>query len=89
MSNSRDVRVVDARRNDERARGGVTDSVHIPLHELADRLDEVPAGEVWVYCGSGYRASIAASVLDRDNHSVVLIDDSYPNAGLAGLDQPA
>ena len=31
----------------------------------ADRLDEVPEGEVWVYCGSGYRASIAASILDR------------------------
>lgn len=83
----RTVQVVDARRNDERACGGVTDSVHIPLHELADRLDEVPAGEVWVYCGSGYRASIAASVLDRHNHSVVLINDSYHNAGMAGLDQ--
>ncbi len=39
-------------------------SLHIPLHELAERLDEVPDGEVWVYCGSGYRASIAASMLD-------------------------
>ncbi|MDX6238677.1 MAG: hydroxyacylglutathione hydrolase [Kribbellaceae bacterium] len=84
----RAVRVIDTRRNDERADGGVADSLHIPLHELADRLDEVPAGEVWVYCGSGYRAAIAASVLDRHNHSVVLINDSYPNAGGA-LDQPS
>ncbi|SDY83204.1 Rhodanese-related sulfurtransferase [Modestobacter sp. DSM 44400] len=71
------VRVLDARRNDERARGGVRGSQHIPLHELAQRLDEVPAGEVWVYCGSGYRASIAASVLDRRGHQVVLVNDSY------------
>jgi hydroxyacylglutathione hydrolase len=85
----RTVRVIDTRRNDERAGGGVADSLHIPLHELADRLDEVPAGEVWVYCGSGYRASIAASVLDRHHHSVVLINDTYRNAGRAALDQPS
>jgi hydroxyacylglutathione hydrolase len=40
--------VIDARRNDERAGGGVADSLHIPLHELADRLHEVPPGNVWV-----------------------------------------
>ncbi|SOC48943.1 Glyoxylase, beta-lactamase superfamily II [Blastococcus aggregatus] len=80
------VQVLDARRNDERANGFVRGSQHIPLHELADRLDEVPQGEVWVYCGSGYRASIAASVLDRPGRSVVLVDDSYESAGKAGLE---
>jgi hydroxyacylglutathione hydrolase len=67
---------------------GAPDSVPIPPHELADRLGEIPAGEVWVYCGFGYRAPIVASVVDRDNHFVVLINDFYPNAGMAGLDQP-
>ena len=57
----RPVQVLDARRDDERAAGGVRSSLHIPIHELAGRIDEVPEGEVWVYCGSGYRASIAAS----------------------------
>lgn len=80
------VQVLDARRNDERAAGFVRGSQHIPLHELADRLDEVPQGEVWVYCGSGYRASIAASVLDRPGRCVVLVDDSYASAGQAGLE---
>ena len=37
-------------------------AVNIPLHELFERLDEVPASEVWVHCAAGYRASIAASV---------------------------
>jgi rhodanese-related sulfurtransferase len=84
------VQVLDARRNDERADGFVRDSQHIPLHELADRLGEVPQGEVWVYCGSGYRASIAASVLDRPGRSVVLVNDSYESAGQAGLEvEPA
>ncbi|MGW0230408.1 MBL fold metallo-hydrolase [Actinopolymorpha singaporensis] len=82
----RDVHLLDARRNDERRAGGVGGSQHIPLHELGDRLDEVPDGEVWVYCGSGYRASIAASVLDRPGRQVVLINDSYDSARKAGLD---
>ena len=81
------VQVLDARRNDERAQGHVRGSQHIPLHELHVRLDEVPTGQVWVYCGSGYRASIAASVLDSPGRQVVLINDSYDNAGKAGLEE--
>ncbi|MEW1960559.1 MBL fold metallo-hydrolase [Kineococcus sp. NPDC059986] len=71
------VQVLDARRNDERARGAVPGSLHVPLHQLQERLDEVPTGEVWVYCGSGYRASVAASILDRAGREVVLVDDSF------------
>ena len=59
--------------------------MHIPLHELPARRDEVPEGEVWVYCGSGYRASIAASMLDRPGRDLVLINDDWPNAAEAGL----
>ena len=29
--------------------------------ELLDRIDEIPQRELWIHCGSGYRASIAAS----------------------------
>jgi hydroxyacylglutathione hydrolase len=79
------VQVLDARRNDERAAGHVAGSQHIPLHELAQRIEEVPNGELWVYCGSGYRAAIAASVLDRPGRQLVLIDDSYDAAKAAGL----
>jgi len=80
------VQVLDTRRNDERAQGYVRDSQHIPLHELADRMDEVPEGEVWVHCGSGYRASIAASVLDARGGQIVLVSDSYDAAKAAGLE---
>ena len=83
------VHVLDARRNDERAKGHVRGSQHIPLHELPQRLTEVPTGEVWVYCGSGYRASIAASILDRPGRSLVLIDDPYDHAAAAGLETHA
>ncbi|WP_103383966.1 MBL fold metallo-hydrolase [Pseudonocardia dioxanivorans] len=77
--------VLDARRDDERAGGGVRGSLHIPIHELAERVDEVPEGEVWVYCGSGYRASIAGSILDRPGRTLVLVDDGYDHAADAGL----
>ncbi|GAA0922256.1 MBL fold metallo-hydrolase [Pseudonocardia zijingensis] len=77
--------VLDARRDDERAGGGVRGSIHIPIHELAERVDEVPDGEVWVYCGSGYRAAIAASILDQPGRDLVLVDDDYERAADAGL----
>jgi len=73
----RPVQVLDARRDDERASGGVRGSQHIPIHELPGRIGEVPEGEVWVYCGSGYRASIAASMLSRAGRTPVLVDGSY------------
>ena len=72
--------VLDVRRDDEWADGRIDDAVHIPLHDLEARLDEVPDGEVWVHCASGYRASIAASLLDRAGYRVVAIDDEWTAA---------
>jgi glyoxylase-like metal-dependent hydrolase (beta-lactamase superfamily II) len=72
--------VLDVRRDDEWAEGRIDAAVHIPLHDLEARLDEVPDGEVWVHCASGYRASIAASLLDRAGRSVVVIDDDWAAA---------
>jgi rhodanese-related sulfurtransferase len=77
--------VLDVRRDDERARGQVPGSVHVPLHSLLERLDEVPDTQLWVHCASGFRASIAASLLDRADREVVLIDDEYAAAVKIGL----
>jgi len=76
----RPVVILDVRRNQEWADGHLTGAVHIPLHELPDRLTEVRPGEVWVHCRSGYRASIAASLLAAAGRQVVAIDDDYNNA---------
>ncbi|MER5805424.1 MBL fold metallo-hydrolase [Streptomyces mirabilis] len=75
-----DTVVLDVRRDDERAAGHIAHSVHIPLHHLLSRLDEVPKGTVWVHCASGFRASIAASLLDRAGRDATLIDDEYGRA---------
>ena len=37
----------------------------------------VPAGEVWVYCRSGFRAGAAASILQRAGRAVVHLDDEW------------
>ena len=76
----------DARRDDEHRATHVRGALHIPLHELSARREEVPGGEVWVYCGSGYRAAIAASMLDRPGRDLVLIDDDFDKAA---ADHPA
>ncbi|AFM20294.1 Zn-dependent hydrolase, glyoxylase (plasmid) [Mycolicibacterium chubuense NBB4] len=80
-----ELTVLDVRQQGEYDGGHVTGSINIPLHELALRTEEVPAGEVWVHCGSGYRASIAASMLDRPDRTIVLVDDMFSNAGDRGL----
>jgi glyoxylase-like metal-dependent hydrolase (beta-lactamase superfamily II)/rhodanese-related sulfurtransferase len=78
--------VLDVRRNDERRKSSLIGSLHIPLHELPARLDEVPGeGPVWVHCAAGYRASIAAGLLDRAGLQVVLIDDDHEQSEKAGL----
>ena len=81
----RAVTVLDVRRTDEFSASRIQGAVNIPLHELPKRLAEVPAGEVWVHCAAGYRASIAASFLAAAGHQVVAIDDAFDNAQQAGL----
>jgi rhodanese-related sulfurtransferase len=72
--------VLDVRRYDERGESRIAGSVHVPLHLLLERIDTLPRDTLWVHCVSGYRASIAASLLDRAGRDVVLIDDDFANA---------
>lgn len=73
----RDVTVLDVRRVDEWDEGHVEGAVHVPLHDPEARLGEIPRGEVWVHCHSGYRAAVAASLLDRDGRAGLLVDDQW------------
>jgi hydroxyacylglutathione hydrolase len=58
---------------------------HIPLHELPRRMAEVPRGEVWVHCQSGYRATVAASLLAGRGRAAVSVDDDFGNAAASGV----
>ena len=77
--------VLDVRRDDEYAGGHVRGAAHVPLDQLISRAGELPPGRLWVHCASGFRASIAASLLERAGRDVVHIDDDYAKAAAAGL----
>lgn len=76
--------VLDVRLQGEFDDEHLAGSTNVPLGDLLERLDEVPHGPVAVHCASGYRASIAASLLDRAGRDVVLIDDDVDRAGTSG-----
>ncbi|MFF7404608.1 MBL fold metallo-hydrolase [Streptomyces murinus] len=65
LASARPPLVLDVRNCGEREGGrSIEGALHIPLAELAERLDEVPAeGRLVVHCAGGHRSSIAASLL--------------------------
>ncbi|MBA2529836.1 MAG: MBL fold metallo-hydrolase [Euzebyales bacterium] len=86
---ARQLVVLDVRRHDEWRDGHVAGALHVPLPDLEDRLGELPADQLWVHCTSGFRAAIAASLLDRAGRDVVFVDDEFTRAGDAGLELTA
>jgi hydroxyacylglutathione hydrolase len=76
--------VLDVRRTQEWNAGHLAGAVHVPLHDLPRRMDELPAGQVWVHCQSGYRASLAASLLAAAGRDVIAVDDDFATAAAAG-----
>jgi rhodanese-related sulfurtransferase len=62
--------VLDVREQEEWDAGRLAGSLHVPLSELGQRLDEVPEGEVLlVVCRSGARSDSVATYLDRAGRS--------------------
>jgi rhodanese-related sulfurtransferase/glyoxylase-like metal-dependent hydrolase (beta-lactamase superfamily II) len=58
--------LVDVRSEHEWDEGRIEGSVNVPLSRLPDRLPELPRDRpLVVYCSSGYRSSIAASIMLR------------------------
>ena len=87
---------LDVRSAQEWAAGHVRNALHFALPALAATLDPslaAPAAtagawaraDVWVYCGGGFRASIAASLLSAAGVRVTLIDQPFSAAEDAGL----
>ncbi|MFF5219021.1 rhodanese-like domain-containing protein [Micromonospora sp. NPDC000442] len=77
--------VLDVRLGNEWRDGHVDGAVHVPLPELPRRTADIPPGTVWVHCGSGYRAAVAASLLANAGRDVVLINDLFDHAEQAGV----
>jgi hydroxyacylglutathione hydrolase len=77
--------VLDVRRPDEWRGAHLPGALNIAVHELPRRLRELPSGEVWVHCAAGYRAAVAAGVLDRAGRDVVLVDDDFAKVAELGI----
>jgi hydroxyacylglutathione hydrolase len=77
--------LLDVRLRSEWQNGHIDGALHIPLHELPARLSEIPDGQIWVHCQSGYRSAVAASLLAASGRDVVAINDDFGAAQNAGL----
>jgi hydroxyacylglutathione hydrolase len=77
--------VLDVRRPLEWRESHIEGAVHIPFDELPRRLAEVPPGDIWVHCHSGYRSIVAASMLAARGRAAISVDDDFGNAAAAGL----
>jgi rhodanese-related sulfurtransferase len=60
------IQLIDVRRSSEWQAGHIPQAVHKPLDSLSRSLDGLdPANRTVVYCKSGYRSTIACSLLQR------------------------
>ena len=75
------VVVLDVRRKGERHASHIAGTMHIPLHQLTERVTELPKEKkIWVHCAGAYRAAAAAGILERAGLTPVLINESYDKA---------
>lgn len=66
------VIVVDVRQQAEWRTGHIGGAVHIPLTQLAQRLQKLPGDKTIVtVCRSGHRSAVAARTLARAGHDVL------------------
>lgn len=80
--------VIDVRRDDEWVTGHVTGARHIPIDDLADRIDEVPQDKRLLFiCAAGVRSGLAcelASSFGYDTQNLYNIEDGTPSWIAAG-----
>jgi len=77
FSPARAENILDVRKTSEYANGHLERAKNIPLAELSSRMQELEAGRQYhLHCGSGYRSTIAASLLKaRGFHQLVNVQD--------------
>ena len=75
------VTLVDVRQAHEWRDGHVPGAIHLPVQDVERASRTLPSGELWVHCRSGYRAGIAASLLQRLGRDVVHVDDAWEHLG--------
>jgi len=74
ISENPDLVLVDVRTPDEYADGHFEGAINIPISELTDHLDLLPAldADIIVYCGSGHRSALGMAALNLLGYSKAL-----------------
>ncbi|HKN98256.1 MAG TPA: rhodanese-like domain-containing protein [Pseudonocardiaceae bacterium] len=77
--------LLDVREDDEWAAGHAPDAVHIPMSELAGRLDELPQdANLYVICRSGGRSARVTAYLNANGWDAVNVDGGMRSWAAAG-----
>ncbi|PQB04105.1 MBL fold metallo-hydrolase [Aureitalea marina] len=76
---SKEIPVLDVRKESEYEAGHLKDAILAPLAELNDHLAEIPQDETfYIHCAGGYRSVIAASILKgRGRHNLVDVGGGF------------
>ncbi len=84
-----DITMLDVRTDAEYARGHFEGSVHIPLDELREHLNELnPSKPVYVNCFSGLRSYLACRILMQNGFSCYNLSGGYRFASYVLSDAP-
>lgn len=80
-----EVTLLDVREDDEWAAGHAPEAVHIPMSELAGRLQELPSDkDVYVVCRSGGRSARVTEYLNGNGWDAVNVDGGMQSWHTAG-----
>jgi len=81
------AQLIDVREVSEYEDAHAPGAVHIPYEQLEGRLAELPAGrDIILYCTSGVRSSLAASILER--HGIAAVNLRGGFSSWVGADLP-
>lgn len=68
--------ILDVRRTDEWKSGHIPDALHLPVGNLAQRLQDLPQDQpILTICQTGYRAQLAASMIAATGREVMVVRD--------------
>jgi rhodanese-related sulfurtransferase len=77
--------VIDVREPDEWAAGHAPDAVHIPMGELAGRLEELPNDtQLYLVCRGGGRSARATAYLNANGWDATNVDGGMKSWHAAG-----
>jgi rhodanese-related sulfurtransferase len=70
--------LLDVREEEEFRRGAIGAAVNIPLHQLRQRLGELPKGRpIWVNCARGQRSYYAVRILEQHGFDASNLSGGY------------